>query len=285
MQDLSRGVLEGKVAVVTGAASGIGLAMATRFAAEGMAVVLADIEVAALDAAASVVGGAGHDVLTVPTDVSDPASVDALADAAFARFDAVHVVCNNAGVTGASGGAEWEKPLDDWNWVLGVNFFGVVHGVRSFVPRLLEQGEGHIVNTASVAGLLPIPFMGPYTASKHAVVGFSEALFHELALTGSAIGVSVLCPGFVSTRLADSVRARPERFGGPTSITPGADPILDLARGMVEAGSPPSDVAAAVVDAVVAKRFWILTHDEYTDPIVHRVQGAVAATDPRPHFG
>jgi len=275
----------GKVAVVTGAASGIGLAMAERFAAEGMAVVLADIEADALEVAAAGVAEAGHDVLAVPTDVSDAESVAALADAAFARFDAVHLVCNNAGVTGASGGAEWDKPLEDWNWVLGVNFYGVVHGVRSFMPRLLEQGAGHVVNTASVAGLLPIPFMGPYTVSKHAVVGFSEAVFHELGMMGAAVGVSVLCPGFVHTRLADSVRARPERFGGPGDVTPGVDPVLDIARGMVEAGTPPNDVADAVVDGVRAKRFWILTHDEYLEPIVARARGTAAGADPLPNFG
>ncbi len=275
----------GKVAVVTGAASGIGLAMAERFAAEGMAVVLADIEADALEVAAAGVAEAGHDVLAVPTDVSDAESVDALADAAFARFDAVHLVCNNAGVTGASGGAEWDKPLEDWNWVLGVNFYGVVHGVRSFMPRLLEQGVGHVVNTASVAGLLPIPFMGPYTVSKHAVVGFSEAVFHELGMMGAAVGMSVLCPGFVHTRLADSVRARPERFGGPADVTPGADLVLDIARGMVESGTPPNDVADAVVEGVRAKRFWILTHDEYLEPIVARARGTAAGTDPLPNFG
>jgi NAD(P)-dependent dehydrogenase (short-subunit alcohol dehydrogenase family) len=259
--------------------------MATRFAAEGMAVVLADIEEAALDAAASTVGGAGHDVLAVPTDVSQAASVDALADAAFSRFGAVHVVCNNAGVTGASGDPEWEKPLADWDWVLGVNLYGVIHGVRAFVPRLVEQGTGHVVNTASVAGLVALPFMGPYTVSKHAVVGLSECLYHELAMAGSDVGVSVLCPGFVKTRLGDSTRARPERYGGPIDVAPGESFILDIARGLVDAGTPAADVADEVVDAIRSRRFWILTHEEFDEPVRSRFDGAVAGTAPRSPLG
>src|SRR5690242_3542400 len=159
--------LAGKVAVVTGAASGIGLGLATRFVAEGAKVVLADVEKPALDDAVSKLEADGGEVAGVVTDVTVPAQVDALADAAFARFGEVHMLCNNAGVGG--GGLSWEAPLSTWEWVLGVNMWGVIHGLRAFVPRMLGQPEGHVVNTASVAGLVAAPFMGPYNASKHAV--------------------------------------------------------------------------------------------------------------------
>jgi NAD(P)-dependent dehydrogenase (short-subunit alcohol dehydrogenase family) len=163
--------LEGRVAVVTGGASGIGLALARRFAAEGMRVVIGDIEVPALEIAIKELRDGGADVIGVPTDVTDPAQVEDLARAAERHFGALHIACNNAGV--GAGGLSWEAPLETWKWVLGVNLWGVIHGVHTFVPRIIEQDAGHVVNTASVAGLVAAPFMGPYNASKHAVVAIS----------------------------------------------------------------------------------------------------------------
>src|SRR5438270_2220448 len=182
MQDL-----KGKVAVVTGAASGIGNAMATRFAEEGMRVVLADIEEGPLADAEKRLGDGGATVLGVPTDVSKGDQVDALAARTFDAFGTAHVVCNNAGV--ATGGPMWTLTESDWAWVLGVNLWGAIHGVRAFVPRLVEQGEGHVVNTASMAGLTSAPMMGPYNVSKHGVVTISETLAAELALHGSPVKV------------------------------------------------------------------------------------------------
>src|SRR4051794_21276914 len=172
--------LNGRVAVVTGGASGIGFALASAFAAEGMKVVLGDIEAPALDDAVAKLESSGAEAIGVRTDVSDDASVAALAAAAVDRFGAIHIACNNAGVGG--GGLSWEAPLSTWEWVLGVNMWGVIHGIRAFVPILMEQDEAHIVNTASIAGLAAGPFMGPYNASKHAVVALSETLYHEMAL-------------------------------------------------------------------------------------------------------
>ena len=211
MQDFA-----GKVAVVTGGASGIGLGLARRFGAEGMRVVIGDIEEGPLAAAVAELSDAGVEVEGVVTDVSDAAQVQALADAAVARFGGVHVVCLNAGV--GSGGLSWETTTDTWEWVLGVNLWGVINGIRSFVPLLMQQDAGHIVNTASVAGLVAGPFMGPYNASKHAVVALSETLLHELAMSAGHVHVSVLCPGWVNTRIGESGRNRPgaAESGAPT---------------------------------------------------------------------
>ncbi len=200
----------GKIAVVTGAASGIGLALAERFAAAGMRVVLADLDETALEAAAGRVAARGVEALAVPADVSDEGSVQALAAAALERFGAVHVVCNNAGVSSLSD--PWFGPLSAWTWVLGVNLWGVIHGVRAFLPILLSQGEGHIVNTASAAGLGP--GTGPsYDASKHAVVALTEDLYTTLGAMGAPVGVSVLCPGWVRTQIMDAQRNWPAALG------------------------------------------------------------------------
>ena len=249
--------LEGKVAVVTGAASGIGRALADRWADSGMKVVLADIEQGPLDAARDELDAAGADVLAVCTDVADGDQVDALAAATIEHFGAVHLVCNNAGVGG--GGLSWEASREDWGWVLGVNLWGVVHGIRAFVPHLVAQDEGHVVNTASIAGFAYGPFMGPYNASKAAVVAISETLKAELAMQGSKVGVSVLCPGWVNTRIHESDRNRP---GGPVQSD-----LMDMGREamkqVIAGGKPPAEVANLVAAAVREGTTHIFTGDEW----------------------
>jgi NAD(P)-dependent dehydrogenase (short-subunit alcohol dehydrogenase family) len=272
--------LHGKVAVVTGGASGIGNALARRFASEGARVVIGDVEAAALERAVSELRASGASVEGVVTDVSDPAQMQALGDAAVAAFGGVHVFCNNAGVGG--GGLSWEMPLSTWEWVIGVNLWGVIHGVRTFVPLLMQQSEAYIVNTASVAGLVAAPFMGPYNASKHAVVAISETLHHELAMSAPQVKVSVLCPGWVNTKIADSARNRPEH------LNEGASPDADAAallRGFLEQGMAPDDVAAKVLDAMREERFWILTHDEegdfWVDGVNRRLRSLEARANPQ----
>jgi NAD(P)-dependent dehydrogenase (short-subunit alcohol dehydrogenase family) len=271
MQDFA-----GKVAVVTGAASGIGLALATRFGHEGASVVMADVERDALDrAAAGLAGDLGADrVLAVPTDVRDPAAVEALAAATFDRFGTAHVVCNNAGV--GVGGLAWTVPADRWRWIVEVNLLAVAHGIRAFVPRMIEQGEGHVVNTASSAGILTGPGMSPYFATKHAVVALSESLHFDLLLTGAAVGVSVLCPEWVRTRIADSERNRPADVA-EVEPPPGVDAeaMRGLITGLVESGLDPAEVAGHVVDGIRAGRFWIFTHDT-TVPHAQRRWTAIA---------
>jgi NAD(P)-dependent dehydrogenase (short-subunit alcohol dehydrogenase family) len=252
MQDL-----EGRVAVVTGGASGIGLALARRFADERMRVVLGDVEQPALEKAVADLQEGGGDVIGVPTDVTDAEQVEALARAAERQFGAIHIACNNAGV--AAGGLSWEAPLETWQWVIGVNLWGVIHGIRAFVPRIIEQSAGHVVNTASVAGLVAAPFMGPYNASKHAVVAISETLHHELALMAPHVKVSVLCPGWVNTRIGESDRNRPADLaveqGEQESV------MRSALTGFLANGLDPAAVADRVHDAVLSDRFWVLTHD------------------------
>jgi NAD(P)-dependent dehydrogenase (short-subunit alcohol dehydrogenase family) len=272
--------LAGKVAVVTGAASGIGLALAQRFAGEGMHLVLADIEEAVLAGVAKELADAGTEVLAVRIDVSVPAQLDELAAAAKARFGTFHVVCNNAGVAG-HGGPSWGGAREEWEWVLGVNLWGVVDGLRAFVPTLVEQDEGHVVNTASVAGLGALPFLSPYSATKHAVVGLSEGLFYELALTGSQVGVTVLCPGFVRTNLHESTRNWPDRFGAePVNEHPAGAFIEQLVRDQVEGGSPPEALAEQVVAAIRERRFLVTTDPELAGFAAENRTGEVRGEPP-----
>lgn len=265
----------GSVAVVTGAASGIGAALARAYSAAGCAVVLADVEEAALQKVASSLGGS---VLPVVTDVSDADAVDRLADAAFGTFGAVHIVCNNAGVSTFN--PMTAQTLDDWRWVLGVNLWGVIHGVRSFVPRLLAQGQpAHIVNTSSLAGVVSgLPNLGPYNVAKVGVVAISETLRLELGMAGAAVGVSVLCPGSTESRILESERNRPAALGSETRL-PEGDAFRDAVRaGFRSPGARSADeVAAQVLDAVRAGEFWIVTSGEMNDLVRARCEQMVAA--------
>jgi NAD(P)-dependent dehydrogenase (short-subunit alcohol dehydrogenase family) len=266
---------QGSVAVITGAASGIGTALARAFAARGCAVVLADVERHALEAAAATVEG---ETLTVVTDVSDAAAVERLADAAFDRFGAVDVVCNNAGVSTFN--PLVAQTLDDWRWVLGVNLWGVVHGVQAFLPRLLAQGRGHIVNTSSLAGLASgLPDLGPYNVSKVGVVALSETLRLELLMSGAPVGVSVLCPGTTPTQILESERNRPSALGQEARVEEGEAMRQAVRAGFGGPGSRSADeVAADVLAAVRAGDFWIITSGEMQDLVANRFHEITAAT-------
>jgi NAD(P)-dependent dehydrogenase (short-subunit alcohol dehydrogenase family) len=249
--------LRGRVAVVTGAASGIGLALAGQFAAEGMRCVLADIEEEALATAVRQLRDTGAPVIGVPADVSSAADVQALADAAVAEFGAVHVLCNNAGV---GGGTDFANiPLDVWEWVLGVNLWGVIHGCRTFLPLLLEQDEGHIVNTSSMAALNGHPLgLAPYTVSKFGVLGLSQNLHFELAATtGGRVGVSVLIPGLTRTRIFESMRNQPTGLSpaAPSSFRRSSMAALE---GAWDNAMQPRQVAEVVAAAIREQRFYAL---------------------------
>ena len=272
--------LSGKTAVVTGAASGIGFALASRFVAEGARVALADVEASALDDAAAKLRAEGGEVLPVVTDVSQADSVAALASRVADELGPVHVLCNNAGV--GSGGLVADLRLEDWQWVLGVNMWGVIHGLHAFLPAMLAHGEeGHIVNTASLAGHVSAPFMAPYGASKFAVVAISESLFHELAMTNAKIGVSVLCPGWVNTNIHASERNRPDALRTGAAAFGDSDPRAEMLKQVLTNGMAPGEVASLVLDAARSDRFYVLTHPEMTPAIEARMQAIVAGDNPR----
>jgi len=247
--------LQGKVAVVTGAASGIGLAAAERFVAEGMSVVMADIEAPVLNEQVARLQSDGAAVVPFVFDVSVAEEVAALRDFAVATFGTVHLLFNNAGV-GGTGRPTWKTKPAAWDWVIAVDLLGVAYGVEAFTPLMVEQGEGHIVNTASEAGLCTTPMLGAYHAAKYGVVGLSEALVMELAGTG--VGVSCLCPELVDTKIFESTRNAPAHLGLPK---PDHVPIEALASFMNTTAIDPAVVAGNVVDAVRGNSFWILTHE------------------------
>lgn len=278
-----------RIAVITGAASGIGRSLALRAAAEGMGVVVADIESAPLAAVERELQRLGAPALAVVADVSQAAQVEALAQATMERFGRVDLLVNNAGV--GAGGTIWESSVEDWAWVLGINLWGVIHGLRSFVPLMLAQGtEGHIVNTASMAGMVSFHPSAPYHVSKHAVVALTEQLMISLKLQGAPIGVSALCPGMVRTRILEAERNRPGRAGGTEATNAARDLLLGraanpkLAAMMAQALAAeitPEEVAERTFAAIRAGEFYILTHPEIAQPVRDRATAILHAAPAR----
>ena len=278
---------KGKTAVITGAGSGFGLAFARIGASLGMQLVLIDVQQDTLDAASAELKATGVQIMAVRLDVSDAAQMEAMAKSVKARFGAPHLVFNNAGV--GSGGLIWENTLQDWDWVLGVNVMGVVHGVRLFTPMMLEAAaqdaawQGHIVNTASMAGLLNPPNMGVYNVSKHAVVSLSETLFQDLSLVTGQIGASVLCPYFVDTGISQSFRNRPADMDGkPTRSQKVQHAMISkaVASGKVSA----AEVAHMVFDAVAQNQFYIYSHPKAIGAVQTRLEDVLQARNPSDPF-
>jgi len=280
---------QGRVAVITGAASGFGLETARIAAARGMKIVAADLQAAALEATAEELRGRGAEVLPFRLDVAKAAEVEALAAATFERFGTPHFVFNNAGV--GAGGLIWEQSARDWEWVLGVNLMGVAHGVRVFVPAMLEAAKadpgyrGHVVNTASMAGLVNMPNMGVYNVSKHAVVALSETLYQDLSLVAERVHAHVLCPFFVPTGIHESGRHRPVELaadGRPTRSQMVAQAMMEKAvtGGKVSA----ADVAQWVFDAMDENRFYVFSHPQTLGSVRQRMDDLVAGRNPSDAF-
>jgi len=269
--------LKGKVAAVTGAASGLGRAMALAFADQGMHVALGDVADASDVVAA--IKAKGMSATSFKLDVSKAEAVEAFAAAAERDLGPVFMVCNNAGVSPL--GAAWETSLDDWRWTVGVNLWGVIHGVRSFVPRLIQRNEGHVVNTASVAGIINPPGSGAYNVTKHAVVALSETLHHDLRERGSAVGVSVLCPAYVPTGIADSERNRPAGMQATVKTKEILAREQMLKKAVSSGRLSADDVAKAVVQAVKEDRFYILTHPRIKGAIGARMEDILQDRTPR----
>ncbi|HEV7478319.1 MAG TPA: SDR family NAD(P)-dependent oxidoreductase [Burkholderiales bacterium] len=266
-------ILQGKTAAITGAGSGLGRAMALAFAQEGMKLALADVDQKGLDETVSLLGNAS--LLSMKVDVSKEVDVQAFCD----RIEKPYLVCNNAGVSPL--GAVWENSVGDWQWILGVNLWGVIHGVRAFAPRLIAQNDGHIVNTASVAGLISPPGSGAYNVTKHAVVALSESLHHDLQERKSAVGVSVLCPAYVPTGISRSERNRPAGLssGEKSELTKAKE--ANLKKAVASGRLTADDVAKAVVAAVKEDRFYILTHPRIKGAIQARMEDILNERAPR----
>jgi len=272
--------LAGRSCVVTGAASGIGRGLALRAAAEGMRVLAADVDEAGLEETATAVQRAGAECGTLRVDVSRRADLERLADTAWRAFGGVDLLFNNAGVLVPGSG--WERSEDDWAWQLGVNLWGVIHGVSVFLPRMIERGEpAHVVNTASVGGLLVGPFLTPYIVSKHAVVALSEALHQELRLRRAPVRISCLCPGAVRTGIARSERVRPAERGDPAALVSSLE--QRFAEGLdqgLQGGMSPEEVAAATFERVRAGRFWILPDPSFQEAVEQRLRSILSGEDP-----
>jgi len=273
--------LEGKTAVVTGAASGMGLAMARRFARAGMKVVLSDVDEAKLNVEVETIRGLGAEVLGVVTDVSDEGQNHALLDATIDAFGSANVVCLNAGVQGSIG-RSWSLSQDDYDWTLGILLGGVIHGVRVFVPHLVEHDDGHMVLTASIAGHISSPFGAPYNIAKHGVATLAETLFHELKTERSNVGVTCLCPGFVNTNIVNATIARAAGSVG-SAIDDRGDQMLELTHRALQGGLDPEIVGDQVHDAILNQQFWLFTDQDWDAAISARAQEIRDRNQPKFH--
>tara|TARA_B100002049_G_scaffold86535_2_gene63797 strand:+ start:503 stop:1348 length:846 start_codon:yes stop_codon:yes gene_type:complete len=271
--------LKDKTAVVTGAASGIGLAMVRRFARAGAKLVISDIDDTKLKRALDEVTGLGASAMAMTVDVADESQNRALFESAIEKFGQVNVVCLNAGVQGSIG-RSWSLSKDDYEWALGIVLGGVIHGVRTFVPHLVDHGDGHVVITASVSGHVSSPFNAPYTIAKHGAVTLAETLFHELQMERSTVGVTCLCPGSVKTNIANAAAALPPGSAGSTKGKLG-NQILEMSQQVVEDGLDPAVVGEQVHDAILDGRFWLFTDESWDGPIAARATEIAGRAQPR----